>query len=53
MSYVSPKTGRQYVLVTVPGQARPQEDNPLADTEERSDGSEGSGSKVIAYALPQ
>jgi len=53
MSYVSPKTGRQYVLVTVPGQARPQGDNPLGDTEGRSDGTEGAGGKVIAYALPQ
>jgi quinate dehydrogenase (quinone) len=53
MSYVSPKTGRQYVLVTVPGKARPQGDNPLADTEGRSDGTEGAGGKVIAYALPE
>jgi glucose dehydrogenase len=53
MSYVSPKTGRQYVLVTVPGQATPQGGNPLADTEGKSDGTEGAGGKVIAYALPQ
>jgi quinoprotein glucose dehydrogenase len=51
MSYVSPKTGRQYVLVTVPGLARPQGENPLSDTQGRSDGTEGAGGKVIAYAL--
>lgn len=41
MSYVSPKTGRQYVVVTVPGTAGPQDE-----------GTPETGGRVIAYALP-
>ncbi len=52
MSYVSPKTGRQYVLVTVPSQVRPLR-NPLEDPEGASDGRTQTGGKVIAYALPE
>ncbi|MEE2782180.1 MAG: PQQ-binding-like beta-propeller repeat protein [Pseudomonadota bacterium] len=53
MTYVSPATGRQYVLVTLPGESRPRpaadEDTPGASTlpAERLSG------RVIAYALPQ
>ncbi len=41
MSYVSPKTGRQYVVVTVPGTVGPQDE-----------GTPETGGRVIAYALP-
>ena len=41
MSYVSPKTGRHYVVVTVPGTAGPQDE-----------GTPETGGRVIAYALP-
>ena len=41
MSYVSPKSGRQYVVVTVPGTAGPQDE-----------GTPETGGRVIAYALP-
>ena len=52
MSYVSPKTGRQYVLVTVPGQGGPQAGvgDALPDD---AGSSPQSGGRVIAYALPQ
>ncbi len=52
MSYVSPKTGRQYVVVTVPGTGTPQ---GIPDDEESAQGesSEQTGGRVIAYALPQ
>ena len=53
MSYVSPKTGKQYVLVTIPGQRGPN----LEESHE-SDGEVAkpvivNGGKVIAYALPE
>ena len=51
MSYVSPKTGRQYVVVTVPGTVAPQgsfEDLPAGHGE----GTPETGGRVIAYALP-
>jgi membrane-bound PQQ-dependent dehydrogenase (glucose/quinate/shikimate family) len=53
MSYVSPKTGKQYVLVTIPGQRGPN----LEESHE-SDGEVAKpvivkGGKVIAYALPE
>jgi membrane-bound PQQ-dependent dehydrogenase (glucose/quinate/shikimate family) len=51
MSYVSPKTGRQYVLVTVPGEARP---SAGAGHDTSGEGAAGpTGGTVIAYALPQ
>ncbi len=50
MSYVSPKTGRQYVVVTVPGGSAPQGD---PDDAALSEGSEQTGGRVIAYALPE
>ncbi|MEZ5598780.1 MAG: PQQ-binding-like beta-propeller repeat protein [Pseudomonadales bacterium] len=47
MSYVSPKTGTQYVIVTVPGDSR-----PVTDVHMEADGSESeSGGQVFAYAL--
>ncbi len=52
MSYVSPKTGRQYVVVTVPGTVAPQgslDDFAAAQRE----GTPETGGRVIAYALPQ
>ncbi len=53
MSYVSPKTGRQYVLVTVPGASRP----PIADDHSAGPAGETppepAGGLIIAYALPE
>ena len=53
MSYVSPKTGKQYVLVTIPGQRGP---NREASHEVGDDVADDvaptiQGGKVIAYAL--
>jgi membrane-bound PQQ-dependent dehydrogenase (glucose/quinate/shikimate family) len=51
MSYVSPATGRQYVLVTVPGDYRRPttvEEMEQPQTAAAQDG----GGRVIAYALP-
>ena len=51
MSYVSPKSGRQYVIVTVPGDAGGllREDAPPAAGESAAP---DSGGYVIAYRLP-
>ena len=54
MSYMSPRTGRQYVVVTVPGEGRPS-GNPVPEEEDNKK-SEGeskvqTGGRVIAYAL--
>ena len=49
MSYMSPTTGRQYVLVTVPGDVLPPDDLFAQPPE----GVERMGGKVIAYALRQ
>jgi len=49
ISYVSPKTGRQYVLVTVPGQGRPQTIGDEIPT--GVDASAATGGRIIAYAL--
>jgi quinate dehydrogenase (quinone) len=51
MSYVSPETGRQYVVVTVPGKAGPQGD-PGLEGSRQLDSSAPTGGRVIAYALP-
>jgi glucose dehydrogenase len=51
MSYVSPKTGRQYVVVTVPGAGTPQ-GNPDDEESAQGESSEQTGGRVIAYALP-
>ena len=49
MSYVSPATGKQYVLVTVPGAGRPA---PSADHEVGTQAPPApTGGQVIAYAL--
>ncbi len=49
MSYVSPKTGRQYVLVMVPGQGR-----GVADGDSREQGdANAQGGQVVAFALPE
>jgi glucose dehydrogenase len=52
MSYVSPKTGRQYVLVTVPGAGGPpvSEDHGAGDEAEPA---APAGGRVIAFALPE
>ena len=47
MSYVSPTTGRQYVVVTVPGEGTPQ-----GSPSDQGEGTEQTGGRVIAYALP-
>ena len=52
MSYVSPKTHRQYVVVTVPGEGTPQ-GNPELEAATPAEDSEQTGGRVIAYALPQ
>jgi glucose dehydrogenase len=52
MSYVSPKTGRQYVLVTVPGAGSP----PVSEDHGAGDEAEPAalaGGRVIAFALPE
>lgn len=52
MSYVSPKTGRQYVVVTVPGTApRQRRSEELPD--DHGEGTPETGGRVIAYALPE
>ena len=51
MSYISPKTGKQYVIVTVPGDGRPRTSG--GHTEENEDPPLPLGGKVIAYALPE
>jgi len=54
MSYVSPKTGRQYVLVTVPGTGRPEGGGSFDDfSGMQGEGTPETGGKVIAYALPE
>ena len=52
MSYVSPKTGRQYVLVTVPGAGGPPagEDHGAG---EQAEPPPQAGGTVIAFALPE
>ncbi|MDA1076416.1 MAG: PQQ-binding-like beta-propeller repeat protein [Proteobacteria bacterium] len=52
MTYVSPKTQRQYVIVTVPGQAPPQ-GTPDHDTSGEGEPAPPTGGRVIAYALPE
>ena len=53
MTYVSPATGRQYVLVTLPGESRPR---PAADEDTPDTNAlpqKPLSGRVIAYALPQ
>ncbi len=50
MSYVSPRTGRQYLLVTVPGTGRGVGDG---DSREQPEAVDQEGGKVIAYALTE
>ena len=52
MSYVSPKTGRQYVVVTVPGTA-PRQRRSEELPEDHGEGTPETGGRVIAYALPE
>ncbi len=49
MTYLSAKSGRQFVIVTVPGDDRP----PMNAHEERDAPKEPQGGRVIAYALPE
>ena len=53
ISYVSPKTGKQYVLVTVPGEGRPR---PPGDHDTSGEGEETAaepvGGRIMAYSLP-
>ena len=48
MTYTSPKTGRQYLLVTLPGQAI----SYTSAHEDPDNPSTTGGGEVIAYALP-
>ena len=52
ISYVSPKTGRQYVLVTVPGTAVPDGDIEDITASFDGKGTAETGGRIIAYALP-
>ncbi len=52
MSYVSPKTGRQYVLVTVPGTAVPEGEIDDVTVSFDGKGTAETGGRIIAYALP-
>jgi quinate dehydrogenase (quinone) len=52
MSYVSPKTGKQYVLLTVPGEATVGIGADHSDNGGESDEVGSGGGYVIAYALP-
>ncbi len=51
MTYVSPKTGRQFVLVVVPDAGGPPMAAESAEREE-SDDTDVEGGYVIAYRLP-
>ena len=51
MSYVSSKTGKQYVVVTVPGDGRPRPSG--GHSQETEDTAPPMGGKVIAYTLPE
>jgi membrane-bound PQQ-dependent dehydrogenase (glucose/quinate/shikimate family) len=53
MSYVSPKTGRQYVIVTIPGEGAPQPGGGHDASAEGGDIATPTGGRVIAYALPE
>jgi glucose dehydrogenase len=53
MSYVSPKTGKQYVLLTVPGEATVSIGADHSDSGDESDEVGNGGGYVIAYALPE
>ncbi|MEQ8693601.1 MAG: hypothetical protein RIC89_22545, partial [Pseudomonadales bacterium] len=50
MTYVSPTTGKQYVIVTVAGEATSTTEGDDVMGESRTNTSQGG--KVIAYALP-
>ena len=52
MSYVSPQTGKQYVLLTVPGAASVSVGVDHSDGDQASDPVNNGGGYVIAYALP-
>jgi quinoprotein glucose dehydrogenase len=53
MSYVSSKTGRQYVLVTVPGEGGRRGGPGGAATGPGGNSTQQTGGRVIAYALPR
>jgi len=52
MTYVSPKIGRQYLVVTVPGEGwlRPPNEHGTSDAEQEP---QPTTRRVIAYALPE
>ena len=51
MSYVSPKTGKQYILVTVPGAGRPAATSAHSESETNIESKTPTGGRIIAYAL--
>ncbi len=53
MSYMSPKTGRQYVLVTVPLSSVSFNEEDISQGPENTESSSRRGGLVIAYALPE
>ena len=52
MSYVSPVTGRQYVLVTVPVSSVSFNEDDVSQAPQDSNSNSRGGGLVIAYALP-
>ena len=53
MTYVSPNTGKQYLIVTVPGDGRPPRTPGHDVTTEQAPENPITTGKVIAYALPE
>ena len=53
MSYMSPKTGRQYVLVTVPLSSVSFNEEDISQGPEKTESLARKGGLVIAYALPE
>ena len=53
MSYIKKKTGKQYVLLTVPGEATVSIGADHSDSGDESDEVGNGGGYVIAYALPE
>ena len=53
MSYVSSKTGRQYVLVTVPLSSISFNEEDISQGSEETESSARRGGLVIAYSLPE
>jgi hypothetical protein len=53
MSYVSPQSGRQFVVITVPAPGREDESHVAEQRKGDESKMQDSGGWVIAYALPK